>query len=93
MQVNKAKYGFAVDYWALGCILFEMITGNAPFGDSDHMNKFEIFNNITEKAVSLPLFMAPALKVLLKGLLNKNQAERWTYVQIEEAAWCQDVSS
>lgn len=89
--VNKVKHGFAVDWWALGCILLEMLTGEAPFGDSDDMNKFEIFNNITEKKPRLPFLMSFSLKTLIKGLLHKDQDQRFGWSQIIASPWLQDV--
>lgn len=89
--INKVKHGFAVDWWALGCVLVEMVTGHAPFGDSDDMNKFEIFNNITEKPVRLPLFMSPSLKTLIKGLLMKDQNERFDGQAVLQCAWLKDI--
>ena len=30
-MVKGLKYGYAVDWWAIGCLIFEMVTGKAPF--------------------------------------------------------------
>jgi len=35
--INSGQQGFALDIWALGCILFKMFTGTVPFkGTNPH---------------------------------------------------------
>jgi len=43
-------YDFTVDYWALACILFEMLIGFSPFADDDIES---IFRNIFNHQVTL----------------------------------------
>ncbi len=88
---TKFGHGFGVDWWALGCILHEMLTGEAPFGDSDHMTKFEIFNNINEKNPSFPLFMNQSIKSLIKGLLQKKADQRYSWSQVHGSPWLSEV--
>ena len=103
----KKAHGLPVDWWSLGCILFEMFTGisfllnnwwqvdwlgEAPFGDTDKMSKFEIFNNINTAQVSFPLSMGGNLKSLIKGLLEKNQQERFNFSAVKNHPWVSEVS-
>ncbi len=88
---TKFGHGFGVDWWALGCILHEMLTGEAPFGDSDHMTKFEIFNNINEKNPPFPLFMNQSIKSLIKGLLQKKADQRYSWSQVHGSPWLSEV--
>jgi serine/threonine protein kinase len=44
---SKGKgYGISVDYWSLGILIYEMISGTTPFDDED---TYEIFKNIAKK--------------------------------------------
>ena len=87
----KQAHGFPVDWWSLGCVLAEMITGNAPFGDTDNTSKFEIFTNITEKSPFLTMTMSKSSKQLILGLLNKNQKQRWDWDNVKSSDFCADV--
>ena len=31
--INQEDYDYTADWWSLGCILFEMLTGTSPFYD------------------------------------------------------------
>jgi serine/threonine protein kinase len=37
----KLSYGKAVDWWTLGCIIIEMLTGNPPFEAHNRSSLFE----------------------------------------------------
>jgi len=39
-------HGKPVDWWTMGCFLYEMLTGNVPFHDTNDQNRHEIFDNI-----------------------------------------------
>jgi protein kinase A len=88
---RKYSHGFGVDWWAAGCLLFEMLTGEAPFGDSDHMSKYEIFNNINEKPVRCPLLMNRHCKALINGLLEKKADKRFSWKNVKENLWLTEV--
>ncbi len=89
---SRCSYGFPVDWWGLGCVLMEMVTGSAPFGDSDQMNKFEIFNKINNDSVSFPMFISTSLKALVSSLLDKDPKRRGAWSDVQSSAWTTGVS-
>lgn len=68
-------YNKTVDWWTLGVLLYEMLTGLPPFYD-------EVTNEMYRKILSEPVHfpgydvVPPAAKDLLTKLLNRNPAER-----------------
>ena len=55
------------------------------------MSKFEIFNNINGKNVSLPMGASAALKSLIKGLLSKNPNDRMNWDEVRRCDWVTEV--
>ena len=51
--VEKRGHGFAVDWWSVGCIVFEMLTGHPPFILTNG-NKEELFENIRKCNIKIP---------------------------------------
>lgn len=68
-----------------------MVTGAAPFGDSEHLGKYELFTNISERVILYPLLMNWHLKQLLKGLLNRDPNKRFNWLQVSASKWLANV--
>jgi serine/threonine protein kinase len=49
--VDRKGHGFAVDWWSVGCIIYEMLTGQPPYMLVGG-NKEELFENIRKCNVS-----------------------------------------
>uniref|UniRef100_A0A4W3I4U7 protein kinase C n=1 Tax=Callorhinchus milii TaxID=7868 RepID=A0A4W3I4U7_CALMI len=75
-------YGFSVDWWALGVLMFEMMAGRSPFdivGSSDNPDQNTedyLFQVILEKQIRIPRSLSVKAASVLKGFLNKDPAER-----------------
>mmetsp|Transcript_5283 Transcript_5283/g.5782 ORF Transcript_5283/g.5782 Transcript_5283/m.5782 type:complete len:820 (-) Transcript_5283:366-2825(-) len=73
--VMSKGYDRGVDYWALGCLIYELYLARTPF-QADYTNK--IFQNIVaaDKVLSFPRGMDPQHVTLIKKLLTVNPAFR-----------------
>ena len=72
MSQNAAGYNRALDWWQVGCVIYEMAVGVPPFDGS----KEERRRKVLKEEPKYPEFLSTELVVLLKGLLRKNPWER-----------------
>jgi serine/threonine protein kinase len=73
-EILKNKpYGRAVDWWAFGVLLYEMLLGQPPFFGNDEQ---EIFKFILEDEVMYPDTLAPDAADLIRKLLVKDPSNR-----------------
>ena len=71
--VQGVAYDFAVDWWSLGAIGFDLLTGSPPFTGNNHT---KIQQNILKQKLQLPYFLGPDAKDLLTRLLRKDPSKR-----------------
>ncbi|PWA29999.1 hypothetical protein CCH79_00009599 [Gambusia affinis] len=75
-------YGFSVDWWALGVLMFEMMAGRSPFDivgsneNPDQNTEDYLFQVILEKQIRIPRSLSVKAASVLKGFLNKDPKER-----------------
>ena len=70
------KYGKAVDWWSLGALGYDLMTGNPPFRGQNHA---KIQDNIVKQKLVLPYFLSPDAKDMLTRLLRKDPTKRLGY--------------
>lgn len=68
----------AVDYWALGVLLYEMAVGYSPFADHESGSQKAIFRNIVYNTVDFPkaLQREDELVQVIRALLTKDKSKR-----------------
>lgn len=66
-------YGRAVDYYALGVLIYEMLAGFPPFYHENHM---KLYDNIVHGEARFPSSFDPLAQDLVIKLLEKNPAKR-----------------
>ena len=81
-------YDHAVDWWAYGTILYEMLVGTPPFYDQDIQ---KMYQNILTQPVTFYQFMSRESMQLIQGLLDKRPQHRMRCRQIKKAAFFRAV--
>ena len=71
--IQGQDYGMAVDYWSLGAIGFDLLTGGPPFTGPNHA---KIQEKILKSKITMPYFLGPDAKDLLTRLLRKDPKKR-----------------
>lgn len=56
-----------MDWWALGVLIFEMLSGHPPFYDNDPMG---IYRKILNSVIEFPKFFDVKAKDIIRKLLN-----------------------
>ncbi|ORZ35659.1 hypothetical protein BCR44DRAFT_1461002 [Catenaria anguillulae PL171] len=69
----EQHYGRAVDWWAFGVLVYEMLCGQSPFRGDDEE---EIFEAILHDEVLYPITMSRDAVHLCQGLLTKDPRKR-----------------
>ncbi len=79
-ETFSGYFGEEVDWWALGIITLELLTGKNPFSN---LPKQVILHALTTKNIEIPSNIREDFQTLLKGLLTRDPKKRWRYAQIQ----------
>jgi serum/glucocorticoid-regulated kinase 2 len=71
--IQGSWYGHAVDWWSMGTLLYEMLTGWPPFYNE---NLHVMYERITRAPLNFPNDMSNEAKSLLTGLLQRDPRKR-----------------
>ncbi|TKS86590.1 Protein kinase C eta type [Collichthys lucidus] len=71
--LQEMLYGPSVDWWALGVLLYEMLSGHAPF---EAENEDDLFESILNEEIVYASWLSTEAVNILKAFLTKNPARR-----------------
>lgn len=71
--IEGGGYGQSVDWWSLGTLLFEMLTGLPPFYNS---NLHRMYEKIIQGRLTFPNYISPNTKDFICKLLVRNPMNR-----------------
>ncbi|XP_058652405.1 protein kinase C eta type isoform X2 [Onychostoma macrolepis] len=78
--LQEMLYGPSVDWWALGVLLYEMLSGHAPF---EAENEDDLFESILAEEIIYASWLSTDAVEILKGFLTKNPSRRLGCVAAE----------
>ncbi|KAI7801256.1 putative ribosomal protein S6 kinase alpha-6 [Triplophysa rosa] len=71
--VNRRGHTQSADWWSLGVLMFEMLTGTLPFQGKD---RNETMNMILKAKLGMPQFLSLEAQSLLRMLFKRNPTNR-----------------
>eukprot|EP01135_Chromosphaera_perkinsii_P000658 Nk52_evm25s147 gene=Nk52_evmTU25s147 len=78
--IMSRGYGFSVDWWALGILIYEMCRGRPPFM-SVAGNHMETYEQILKGHYDIPQRFSLPLQDLIQNLLRKDLTQRFGYMK------------
>lgn len=82
--LNRAGHGTAVDWWNLGMVVYEMLTGRPPWYTQDRQ---ELFNRLREAELEFPDGLSVEAMDLIQGLLTRDPAKRLGAIDAREITY------
>ncbi|KPP63100.1 ribosomal protein S6 kinase beta-2-like [Scleropages formosus] len=80
--LTRSGHNKAVDWWSLGAVMFDMMTGSPPFTAE---NRKKTIDKILKCKLVLPPYLTADAKDLIKKLLKKNPAQRLGSSKVDSA--------
>ncbi|KTG46756.1 hypothetical protein cypCar_00030985 [Cyprinus carpio] len=85
---DKSYIGPSVDLWALGVLLYFMLTATFPFNDSS-LRRLRFC--ILRGSYAIPAFVPDTCQNVIKGALRLVPADRISLAQIMSSAWLRGI--
>ncbi|KAJ0405897.1 hypothetical protein ATCC90586_003358 [Pythium insidiosum] len=72
-MLSRSGHGFALDWYSVGALLFELLTGLPPFYTND---KKQLFHNILRGHLVIPDYLSQNARDLIQRLLHRDPKQR-----------------
>lgn len=76
--IHNSGHGLAVDWWALGILIYEFLVGQPPFWDP---NPLRIYEQIVEGRLRFPNNISPEARDIITALCKINPSERLGHIR------------
>lgn len=87
--ILNTGHDFRCDWWTLGVLLYEMLTGSTPFKGS---SSYLLYQSILTQQVEFPAEMESNARILIAILLCKDPDNRATELEIRSSAYFANIS-
>jgi serine/threonine protein kinase len=71
--LDRKGHGTSVDFWSLGALLYEMITGLPPWFTVD---RAKLYASVRSAPLTFPSHVSPAARSIISGLLTRDPTQR-----------------
>lgn len=86
--IQRKPYGYQIDIWGLGVLLYAMSVGRLPFYNEDVTR---LVTMIVYDELTFPDSISPLLRDLIQKLMKKDPAERIKLREIREHEWLREA--
>lgn len=85
---GKSYNGITTDVWSCGVILYAMMTGQLPW---TKRNQTQLFQQIKKGEYTIPAYLSPTCRNMIKMLMTVDQKERYTIEQALQDPWLSET--
>ncbi len=82
--VMKLEFGYPIDIWSLGCVLYALVYRHSAFHGEDLK---DLYRNIVKKSPKISDIHNCHLNLVIMGMLTVNPKKRYSIAQIKSNAW------